>query len=163
MIRLYESIWEQHPAPNSVRPHSEKVDSCNVYRWSRRRLLFGSLCNVLGLFICYMYFEFPASLLFSFFKPVYLLTGVTCIRLNLNTSLQSVHWVKADVCLFIETSLQGRETSTHFCFMLNNQQFQGICYNLSGIIVFTCLFYRTLEFLVTRVRVFYCTFMFIVH
>ena len=39
----------------------------------------------------------------SVFKPVCLLTGVTCILLNLNTSLQSVHTVRADVFSFKRT------------------------------------------------------------
>ena len=38
------------------------------------------------------------------FEPVCLLTGVTCIRLNLNTALQSVHSVKVDVCLLRDQS-----------------------------------------------------------
>ena len=36
-----------------------------------------------------MCFEFPACFYFSVFKTVSLLTGVPCIRLILNTSLQS--------------------------------------------------------------------------
>ena len=48
------------------------------------------------LVICVL--NFPRVYI-SVFKPVRLLTGVTCIRLDLNTSLKSVHSVRADVCL----------------------------------------------------------------
>ena len=98
--------------------------------------------------------NFPrACLLFPFFKPVSLLTSVTCLRIHLNTSLHSVHSVRADVSLLID-HFQGRETSPHF--IIYNQQFQGIYYNLYGKIVFTCLFFGSLEFLVTRIRIECC-------
>ena len=48
----------------------------------------------------------------SVFKPVYLLTSVTCIRLNLNTSLQSVHSVKVGVCLLRDQSPKSKNFSS---------------------------------------------------
>ena len=50
----------------------------------------------------------------SVFKPVCLLTGVTCLRLKLDTALQSVHLVKADVCLFTDQSPRSGNFSP-FC------------------------------------------------
>ena len=63
-----------------------------------------------------------------------------------------MHSVKADVCLFRDESLRS-ENFSPFCFMINSQQFQGISSHVYSKIVFTCLFYRILEILVTRVRV----------
>ena len=77
-------------------------------------------------------------------STVCLLTGVTCIRLNLNTSLQSVHTVRTDVFLF----------SPHFVYI--QPAISRVYHNLYGKIVFTCLFFGSLEFLVTRVRIECC-------
>lgn len=41
----------------------------------------------------------------------------------------------------------------YLTFLTNIQQFHGICYTLYGIIVLTYLLWRTLIFLVTRIRV----------
>ena len=51
-------------------------------------------------------------------STVCLLTGVTCIRLNLNTSLQSVHTVRTDVFLL-------RDHSPLPILFIYSQQFQG--------------------------------------